>query len=925
MNRKWMSAVIVIVSCFGLVSCPNPLKEAMLLHVKDQIKPVIDILSPAAGSCCAKTLVISGMIRDASTAGNDAGKIAMASFEVLSTDLRGPVEVASDGSFEFRFSTSDLPLTFTVKLTAVDWNDNTGEVSRTFLRKEGDDITSFAALAENHRVTLSWDPAPLAVSYTLYYTNNGMLPSPTYGQRIEGVASPHALENLANGAMYVFLLEAHSSSGEDNWSGYRQAIPLSPYSLAPVVSGEYRHVKVEWNAIPATNTFEVYRSTDPLGGFSNITGPIQGTQSLDTAVSEGVEYYYKVKPSLAGSLMSEANANQASPFPPKTSIQTWSADTYQALGVEVKDGYLYVADYGGGVKIFDIHDPSAPFLAGAIATGDSLSNPCDVAVCGDYAYLADEDEGARIFDISDPDAARFVGSYLDEDTWPCFAEIAVRDNYVYAGSYDGIWVIDVSDPTAPSAVVKGFPTDHPYDCYGMAFQGNYLYVADNQSTGAGLRIVNIADPTQPQEVGFLPSTRPADVVVSGDYAYFADHSQGMRVVDVSNPGSPAQVPGGVFAPGSPGSFAFDGIALVGTTVYISDYYGKVYVVDVSIPAAPVQRSLISGLYWPVAIAAEGGYIFVAEDTAGITIINDNFPNSLHQVAYRGIGDTGAVCINGSYAYTSEYDNGFAVVDLTKSDLPLVGRGIIGSWNEYAGPIAASGNCIVLGVSGRNSLQVYDISNPQYPMWPVAVVSPLPAPPRGLAFRGSFVFVAESSGGLRVLDVSDPAHAFEPSGSFAATSLAMDVALQGDYAYVADYNEGLVVVDISNPLMHKRVGTRSLPGYPCAVAVSGQYAYITSMSADWSSATLYVVDVSNPSAPQLSANSISGGAMSDVSVVGSFAYLTDNTAGLRVIDISDPLSPAEVGRLAGPTVAVAVRGRYAYCATGSGLKKVDLRP
>lgn len=66
-------------------------------------------------------------------------------------------------------------------------------------------------------------------------------------------------------------------------------------------------------------------------------------------------------------------------------------------------------------------------------------------------------------------------------------------------------------------------------------------------------------------------------------------------------------------------------------------------------------------------------------------------------------------------------------------------------------------------------------------------------------------------------------------------------------------------------------------------------------------------------------------MSDVSVVGSFAYLTDNTAGLRVIDISDPLNPAEVGRLAGPTVAVAVRGRYAYCATGSGLKKVDLRP
>jgi len=62
----------------------------------------------------------------------------------------------------------------------------------------------------------------------------------------------------------------------------------------------------------------------------------------------------------------------------------------------------------------------------------------------------------------------------------------------------------------------------------------------------------------------------------------------------------------------------------------------------------------------------------------------------------------------------------------------------------------------------------------------------------------------------------------------------------------------------------------------------------------------------------------------VAVVGGYAYVADGR-GLRVVDISDPTNPAEVGFYDTPGYAydVAVAGGYAYVADGRGLRVVDV--
>ena len=92
--------------------------------------------------------------------------------------------------------------------------------------------------------------------------------------------------------------------------------------------------------------------------------------------------------------------------------------------------------------------------------------------------------------------------------------------------------------------------------YGPAFfadvSGGYLYYG----SGSVLEVAELSSPADPQAVG---ETAPLpggvfDVAVSGGYAYVANGSGGLRVIDVSVPSAPDEVGSlettGVFCGGS---------------------------------------------------------------------------------------------------------------------------------------------------------------------------------------------------------------------------------------------------------------------------------------------------------------------------------------------------------------------------------------
>jgi hypothetical protein len=93
-----------------------------------------------------------------------------------------------------------------------------------------------------------------------------------------------------------------------------------------------------------------------------------------------------------------------------------------------------------------------------------------------------------------------------------------------------------------------------------------------------------------------------------------------------------------------------------------------------------------------------------------------------------------------------------------------------------------------------------------------------------------------------------------------------------------------------------VGALDTPGVARDVEVVGDVAYV----ADYSSG-LRVIDVSNPESPvELGALDTPGA--SQLEVVGDLAYVIYATSGLHVIDVSNPAFPLELGALDTPGYA-----------------------
>jgi hypothetical protein len=298
---------------------------------------------------------------------------------------------------------------------------------------------------------------------------------------------------------------------------------------------------------------------------------------------------------------------------PTTPIETGVYDAPGlAWGVTVERTCIYVAGGEGGLQIVDVSKPAV--LAG-IGAYNTPGFTYDVAAVDAYAYVADGCRGLRIVDISNPAGPIEVGFY---DTAGLAKSVAVVGSYAYvADDEGGLRVVSVSNPAAPYEI--GF-CDTPGNARRVVVVDSCAYVADGQE---GLRVIDISDPTTPYEISAYNTLGSAyDVAVVDTYAYVAN-GQGLQVVDVSDPTAPHEVSfyetpiyvEGVAVAGDPSSGSGQVYALVA-----DGYGGGLRVIDVSNPAAPVEVGFYNMSGAAVGVAAVGNYAYVAGKGAGLFIL-----------------------------------------------------------------------------------------------------------------------------------------------------------------------------------------------------------------------------------------------------------------------------------------------------------------
>ena len=442
----------------------------------------------------------------------------------------------------------------------------------------------------------------------------------------------------------------------------------------------------------------------------------------------------------------------------------------------------------------------------------------------------------------------------------------------------------------------------------MVVAGDYAYVADGSE---GLWVVNVSNPAGPVAVGRRDTPGIAyDVAVVGSYAYVADGSRGLRVVDVSNPIMPTEVS---FCD-TPG-YAYD-VAIVGNIAYVADYSAGLRLVDVSDPAAPHQVGSCDTPGNAHGVAIAGNIAYVADYSAGLRLVDVSDPAGPHEVGFCDTpGTARGVAVAGSYAYVADGSRGLWLVDVSDPAAPPE----VGFYDTpgYAYGVAIAGN-IAYVADYSAGLRLVDVSDPAAPHQVGSCDTPGNA--HGVAIAGNIAYVADYSAGLRLVDVSDPAGPHEV-GFCDTPGYAYGVAIAGNIAYVADGSRGLGVIRVSDPAAPDELGFCDTPGSARGVAVSGNIAYVADYSAG-----LRVVDVTYPTIPTEVGFYDTPGYAYDVAIVGNIAYVADYSAGLRVVDVSEPAAPDGVGSYNTPGYAydVAIAGNLAYIADGDeGLRVVDV--
>ncbi len=457
-----------------------------------------------------------------------------------------------------------------------------------------------------------------------------------------------------------------------------------------------------------------------------------------------------------------------------------------------------------------------------------------VAVKDNYAYVG---IGMRmvVLDVSNSSSIQQVGETSVFDGFVTGVFLNGNKAYVTAGAA-GLYVIDISSPTQPSILGSD---DTPGYAEHIFIKGSYAYVADGWS---GLTIVDISDSTNPSEAGSLSTLGYAfDVVVADHTAYIAAAGAGLKVVDVQYPSGPIEI-GEYNTPG----YAF-GIDFSDGVVYIADGWEGLQIIDVSDPSQPFSLDSTQTPGWAFGVSVEGSIVYVADAFKGLRLVDVSspvFPSEIGAYEPGVKGHAGSVAIAGNKAFVADRYNGLRIIDISSTSNPSQ----IGFYSAlgYAREAAVSGN---------------------------------------------YACVAGGPYGLRIVDVSDPSRPKEV-GRYDTENFAMCVSLVGSYAYVAtlmgETVGALHVIDISNPQSPKRVGLH-LVNYPSAfrdMVVSGGMAYIAN---EWG---LEVLNISNPTNPFLGGtiqfwDGGAGSATVGVDVSGTLAYVTQHQEGIKIVDVSDP--------------------------------------
>lgn len=540
----------------------------------------------------------------------------------------------------------------------------------------------------------------------------------------------------------------------------------------------------------------------------------------------------------------------------------------------------------------------APSVSAATRDGEALPLTLvaggallDPVVAGDLVYIP----SGRIvstWDYSDPAAPRQLASTGDAPTDGMIRGLTRWGDYLYASwqagdDSGGVAVYSLRNPQRPERVNQFSDYAEPSykSLWTLAAANGYLYLFDNEN---GIYYGDLApDPLHPSFTRLLRtpvmydrSQVDGNRIFASGVVNSAEPAHACIILDVTAPDAPVQ------AAGCGGGNTLELFRSRIQPPLATAYGLKLSLFDVSDPA---QTTALGAIETPP--ATDG---FVSGDHAyslGFAGID------IHDIADRT-----------------------APATVGHSNLPTLGADSVTALEQGA-----------LMLTSTDRFTRIDVSDP---LAPVAVSSVAPvggAVANDVAIVGDKAVILQENYGLGIADRQTLAPLARFDADLPEVLNQRDFeqfAVDGSRAYLVAWGYGLVIADLSDPLQPVELGSLEY-GFPSAVAASGDFAYIGTVT---NGGVMQVVDVSDPTHPT-ARGALTVVQINRLQVHGHYVYAADELSGLHVFDVSDPDAPLEVrlwndgctdtlGRSA-YDVDLSEDGTLAAVACGTGLHLLDL--
>ncbi|MBN1316658.1 MAG: hypothetical protein JXA42_14365 [Anaerolineales bacterium] len=652
----------------------------------------------------------------------------------------------------------------------------------------------------------------------------------------------------------------------------------------------------------------------------------------------------------------------------------------EAQAIGLFGTFIYVAADDGGLQIVDGIRPAAPVLIGALSLPEG-QHAVDIAMVNKRAYLAIQgqapgngDSGLAIADVTFRDQPII----LSRVSGPGMG-VAVQGVTVMTVGGNQLMTVDARASSGPVMIGK---YQSPNGAGGMDWHGNNLYMTSG-SEGPELLILDMSNPARPSEISRIGSgAGGGQVVAYDDRVFLAAGRLGLNIIDLTQPemlkisiydpmdtltrlAVAQQESGTIYGAGETGwsitnvqnpslpqplsrvqtDAPISSLAIVGNKLYATSTTRGLLAYDISDLTQPQFMGKWSLGTQLQDVLIRDGYLYLADERAGLRIIDPNPPESptlLQTLPLSGLPKK-IVQLDQDSAYVSTAKNtqGLRLLELghpTHGVLPLGEFPADAQAIQVAWPIAYT-------LDGEN-FAVWELESADVPI----PVTSFRINGDRLLLDGERAFVGSDAGHVSIIDVSNPASprvlgmmgntaavlGFKLAESDTRLIVGLDATVKENNSTESKHVGQLRIWDIKNPLDPILIDTvEPLPLFTEMAPVSGKprlvtvgeslelydtsgketITHVTGITLPTTANSLFLVDdlayvggdiglviirgIQSDS-PEIAGEYALDGGISSVVVWGDRGYLSLGSNGGLMIDISDPTAPKPIAKLPSPT-------------------------